>query len=161
SLGHLETGGWLPLCHPLYGDALDFLSTQNVLVIAAAGNDDADMAYHSPSNCHGALAISAVDHLGDRADYSNWNREGRIFIAAPGGDLSVHEGWAGILSTRDAGDKEPAGELEQLFSGGTSAATAHVSGIASLAWGEDPEQRADVIKAILQETVQPFAYDSR
>src|SRR5690606_28496611 len=122
---------------------------------------DADMARHRPAHCDGILAVSAVDHLGERASYSNWNTEGRLFIAAPGGDLSRHGSRAGILATRDQGSSAPTGILQQFFTNGTSMAAAQVSGVAALAWGIDPDQRPDVIAAILQESVQPFPRDSR
>src|SRR5690606_25591041 len=66
-------------CHPLYDMALRAISTRNTLIFVSAGNDDADVAGDSPSNCFGALPVSAVGPFGERAEYSNWSRDGGIF----------------------------------------------------------------------------------
>jgi len=148
-------------CFPLYQSAIDKLRTRDVLIISSAGNDDADMARHRPAHCDGILAVSAVNHLGERASYSNWNRDGKLFIAAPGGDIRTYGSQAGILATMDSGTTQPTGQLQQLYTNGTSMAAALVSGVASLAWSMDPGQRPDVVAAILHESVQPFARNSR
>ena len=143
-------------CLPLYATAVDALKNKDVLLIAAAGNDDEDAALFAPATCDGVLAVSAVDHQGDRAGYSNWNNNGELFIAAPGGDVLAHGFSGGILAGHDEGDKRPTGKLVYTYSGGTSMAAAHVSGVASLALSMDPAQRGEVVAAVMRSAVQPF-----
>jgi|GEM_PF-1408767 len=161
SLGVTLESTKMATCNPLYQIAFNMIHARDILVVSSAGNDSTDMARHSPAHCDGPLAVSAVDYMGELASYSNWNKDGGIFIAAPGGDVSKHDGWSGIPATKDRGSTEPTGELAQYFTSGTSMAAAQVSGVASLVWSIDPEQRAEVITAILSETVQPFGPDTR
>ena len=161
SLGALNDEDGDEGCNPLYDIAFRILNTHNVMIIASAGNDDDDTALYEPANCFGVLAVSAVGPYGDRAPYSNWNKEGEIFIAAPGGDWKNHGDYALIVATADTGDMEPNGVLQAVYSSGTSMAAPHVSGVASLAWGIDPGQRPDIIAAMMYATAQPFASDSR
>src|SRR5690606_31197772 len=160
SLGLLIDEDDDPGCNRLYNEAFRILSTRNVMVVASAGNDDDDAARHEPSSCFGVLSVSAVGPYGDRASYSNWNTDGEIFLAAPGGDRENGD-FALIVATADTSDKEPDGVLKMVYSSGTSMAAPHVSGVASLAWGLDPGQRPDIIAAIMYATSQPFASDSR
>ena len=79
-------------------DAVGDAVAQGVLVVAAAGNYQADapgqLVY--PAACAGAISVAATDPKNQVAWYSQQN--GSVSLAAPGGDTGQGIG-AGILST--------------------------------------------------------------
>ncbi len=87
----------------------------NVLLVAAAGNDGCD-CLHVPASLPGVLAVGAMDEAGIPLDFSNW---GEAYLQngllAPGKDI------LGAM---------PGGGVRQLS--GTSFATPVVSGVAAL-----------------------------
>ncbi|HHX82022.1 MAG TPA: S8 family serine peptidase, partial [Pseudomonadaceae bacterium] len=144
-------------CSSLYQTAFNTLRNQyDVIVVASAGNDSGDAALHQPSSCEGPVSVAAVDHRGERASYSNWSDEGYIDIAAPGGDRQRYGTDGYLVGVGDTGEKEPTGESVINWTGGTSAAAAHVSGALSLAIRIDPLQHTDLLLAVMLETAQPF-----
>ncbi|NET50103.1 MAG: PatA/PatG family cyanobactin maturation protease, partial [Merismopedia sp. SIO2A8] len=76
--------------------AIDYCRTQNVLIVAAAGNDGCD-CLHVPASLSAVLAVGALDEQGEPLMSSNWgeryNNKGilapgeNILGAAPGGGL--------------------------------------------------------------------------
>ena len=157
SLGRSGEGS----CSSLYQTAFTTLRNHyDVIVVASAGNDSADAALHQPSSCEGPVSVAAVDHRGERASYSNWNDEGYIDIAAPGGDRQRYGTDGYLVGVGDTGEKEPTGESFINWTGGTSAAAAHVSGALSLAIRVDPLQHTDLLLAVMLETAQPFGVGS-
>jgi serine protease len=105
---------------PLMQEAIErVLSSTQIIMVAAAGNDSEPVMY--PAAYPGVIAVGAVDYneygTPSIASYSNWGPE--IDVVAPGGDSYA------ILST-SAG---PA-PYEKLT--GTSMATPHVSGVVGL-----------------------------
>lgn len=152
SLGGIRQQG----CNSLYRDAFDELTARGVLIVASAGNDNREAAHQQPGNCMGAVTVGAVDHLGDRASYSNWSEVGVVNISAPAGDGTVHGPDGGLMAVGDGGDTQPTGNLTTYWTSGTSGAAALVSGSLSLALSLDPQQHPDLLVSILYETAQPF-----
>jgi len=107
-----EADGWLE-------NAVRLCQEQNVLLVAAAGNDGCD-CLHVPAALPAVLAVGAMDEHGHPLDFSNWGdtyqQQG---ILAPGED---------ILGAKPGGGTE-------RFSG-TSFATPIVSGVAALLLSE-------------------------
>src|SRR5690606_28841412 len=70
-------------CGPVLQRAITEVLARGALVVAAAGNDDDDVAQHWPANCNGVVAVAATSRDGSRAHYSNAGTG--IAVAAPGG----------------------------------------------------------------------------
>ncbi len=120
------------------------------VIAIAAGNDNDDAANSSPGNCDGVITVAAIGRTGQKASYSNYGA--LVEIAAPGGD-----GSSGVLSTLNDGltSPDPAG-YEYVFYEGTSMATPHVAGIASLILSEKPSLTPAQVMATIQATARAF-----
>ena len=118
-----------------YSAAVQYAIEQGCIVIAAAGNSNADSRNYSPANADGIIAVAAVDELLLRAPFSN--RVGGIKrgIAAPG---------VGIYSTVP-------GDEYRAYSG-TSMACPFVAGLLGVMKSIDPNLDAATAYGILTDT---------
>jgi thermitase len=124
-------------CTIAHQEAIDYAWSHQVVVIAAAGNDGADVPVR-PGGCAHVLAVAAVTDDGARADFSNHGAW--VGVAAPGVD---------ILSLN------PSGGYERMS--GTSMAAPVVSGLAARVWaGCGPTTALAVIER-LTATADPIA----
>jgi thermitase len=114
----------------LLQEAVNRAIDAGVLVVAAAGNSGTESNAPSyPAAFPGVIAVAATDSTDVRAPYSTSGSY--VSIAAPG---------TGIYSTYPGG---------YATMSGTSAAAAHVSGMASLIWSQNPALKAsDVFETI-------------
>jgi len=67
--------------HPTVAKALEYARLNNVIVVAAAGNDSA-LIDKFPASSVNAISVAAVDSFGSKADFSNYSSN--IDLAAPG-----------------------------------------------------------------------------
>ncbi|MEL6105541.1 MAG: S8 family serine peptidase, partial [Planctomycetota bacterium] len=117
-------------------DAIEESQNQDLLFVAAAGNDssDNDVEPHYPSSydLDNVVAVASITSTGSVSSFSNTGANS-VDLAAPG---------SSILST------EPDGQYG--YKSGTSMATPHVAGVAALAWStnENASYR-DVRDAVL------------
>ncbi len=115
--------------------AFDSAYASGILNVAAAGNDgNSKMSY--PASYGSVMSVAAVDSSGNVANFSQYNSQ--VEIAAPG---------VGINSTYNDGNYKSLN--------GTSMATPHVSGVAALVWGNNPnctvQQLRDGLNASAQD----------
>lgn len=118
-------------------DAIDNAIANGITVVAAAGNDSKPIVAF-PANHTPVIAVSALDHSGFKAPYSNYGSE--IDFCAPGGGepnpLSILD-WVAktILSTIYFKDDNT---NDYTFMIGTSMAAPHISGLAALLYSKNP-----------------------
>jgi subtilisin family serine protease len=111
------------------------------LFVAAAGNsagdNDAAPVYPASYDVDNIISVAAVDNDGRLAGFSCYGRSS-VDLAAPG--VQVLSCWA-------------AGDQSFVFLSGTSMATPHVAGVASLVWSANPSMTmAQVRSRILGST---------
>jgi subtilisin family serine protease len=114
------------------------LTGRGIVVVAAAGNDDADACNASPARAPEAITVAASDRNDRRASFSN--KGTCVDLFAPG-----HQ----IVSAWHTGDT-----ATRTLSG-TSMAAPHVAGAAALHLGARPQAKPDgVTRALLAATVE-------
>lgn len=111
------------------------------LFVAAAGNaarnNDLRPYYPAGFQLDNIISVAAVNNRGDLASFSNWGAKS-VHVAAPG---------VNILSTTPGG--------KYTFYSGTSMATPHVTGVASLLWAKYPSLSYKKIKKRLIKSSRP------
>ncbi|MGH8849673.1 MAG: S8 family peptidase, partial [Casimicrobiaceae bacterium] len=132
-----------------YQGAIDTALSAGAVVTIAAGNDNQDASLSSPGNCNGVITVAAIGRQGQRAAYSNFGA--LVEIAAPGGDFSD----SGVLSTLNSGVTFRRSYIYADYYG-TSMATAHVAGIASLILSANPSLTPAQVLAVIQNTARAF-----
>ncbi len=151
---NLSLGGTNP-CNPAYHSVFGSAFSHGVTraIVAAAGNDGADVSTTEPANCSEVIAVAATTVVGSLASYSNFGSG--IAVAAPGGsgpDLANR----GIAILTNDGTTGPGGDA-WTKSAGTSFAAPMVSGVASLVLGLAPSLTAAQLRALLTSAVSPFS----
>ncbi|MEV5438853.1 S8 family serine peptidase [Streptomyces sp. NPDC052682] len=115
-------------CTSATQSAINAAVNRGTTVVVAAGNDNDNVANHSPGNCNNVISVAATNRTGAKASYSNYGS--LVDISAPGGQTST--GTAnGILSTLNSGTKTPSTESYAYYQG-TSMATPHIAGLVAL-----------------------------
>jgi serine protease len=130
-------------CSQTMQAAANFAADHGALVIAAAGNGSAaDSRNYTPASCDGVMPVVALNRDGTRRSDSNVGGD----VAAPGESLS----------TGNSGITNPASDSYVQYAG-TSAAAAHVSGVAALIISHRPQLEPEQVRAILGASARPFA----
>ena len=145
SLGGSSPGGCSATSYP---DAINQIKAKGVLIVVAAGNSDAEAATFVPASCDGIMTVGAVGPEGYRASYSNYSQQNKVTISAPGGDMSSYGNSGGIYSTVNTGKTVPE-YSGYAYMQGTSQATPHVAGVASLALALDPQISPEMLQISL------------
>ncbi len=119
----------------LLQDAIDYAWSQNVVLVAATGNDASSTPTY-PAGDHGVIGVSATDLNDNLAFFSNYGPD--VFVAAPGTD---------ILTTDLNGN--------YVSISGTSASAAIVAGVAAFQKAVDMSLSNGVIVGRLASTADP------
>lgn len=111
--------------HPSVEKALEYARSNNVYVVAAAGNDSAQVNRY-PASSENAISVAAVDSFGIKADFSNYSTT--VKLVAPG--TGIYASYPGNQYARWEG---------------TSFATPFVTGQAALLFALNPNASWDEI----------------
>jgi serine protease len=152
SLGGGDSGG----CNPAYQDAINQVNAAGAVVVVAAGNGNT-VSNSSPDSCNGVINVAATNRSGGKASYSNFGD--KVAISAPGGEAFFTSDPNGVLSTYNTGTTTPAADTYGYLQG-TSFATPHVAGIASLMLSANPNLNPAQVRSILQSTARIFPVGS-
>jgi serine protease len=137
-------------CGPILQAAVTEAVTAGSVVVAAAGNDNVDVAQRWPANCNGVISVGATSLDGSRAFYSN--RGEQLSLSAPGGGIG---GSIPVLRNTGSTTPDPAGPTygQQV---GTSLSAPLVSGTVSLMQVLAPTLTPAEVQAMLESTARAF-----
>jgi serine protease len=124
-------------------EAITAARSRGAVVIAAAGNANANAANATPASCRGVVAVSSVGRTAQKSWFSNYGFT--VALSAPG---------ESIMSTINTGTTVPASD-DYGFQDGTSMAAPHVAGVAALMLSANPSLTTDVVTRVLQATTKP------
>jgi subtilisin family serine protease len=146
----------------------------DVVVVAAAGNSNADVATFYPAALRGTIAVAAVDHDDNKASFSNYGDE--IDVTAPGGGetepAGAYQPERSILSLASSGVSDSMSGYGQLFvdpdhhylrQAGTSMASPHVAGVAALVRAAHPDWTSEQVRGVIRFTahdLDPAGWDN-
>jgi len=141
-------------CDAMTQSAIDLAVGRGATVVVAAGNENDDVAMHSPGNCARVIAVGATGYSGQRAGYSNHGSG--VDISAPGGAGVEGSPNGYIWSTHNTGATVPEGD-RYVGMTGTSMAAPHVSGIVALMQSVAPDRlTATQVEGLLTTSARPF-----
>lgn len=137
-------GSQSPLSFSL-NNAIEYANQNDVLFVAAAGNDaqNNDSSSFSPSNAinDNVISVAAINRSGNLAGFSNYGAN-NVDIAAPG--VSIHSSIA-------------SNDNRYANFNGTSMAAPHVAGVAALLKSHYPNITIAQYRSSLLETTTPLA----
>lgn len=137
---NMSLGG--PVSSRILKSACDYAEKKGVTIVCAAGNEGRERISY-PAAYPSCLAVAAVGPAGTLAPYSSYGKE--LSLAAPGGDMSEGQS-GGVLQNTIIN-----GQDDYFFFQGTSMASPHVAGVATLVIGcglRDPKK----VRQVLEET---------
>jgi uncharacterized repeat protein (TIGR01451 family) len=140
-------------CSATWQNAINAITAAGATVVVAAGNSNANASGFSPASCTGVISVAAVGKTGGRAYYSNFGTS--VKIAAPGGEQYSVNDPNGVLSSLNTGATSPGADT-YIYYQGTSMATPHVVGIASLMLSVNPSLTPAQVLSNIQSTARVF-----
>jgi len=139
-------------------DAIQNALLNEVLVVAASGNNNDLTNVSCPAAFDEALAVGATNHKDERWEWNSSqgsNGGSRLDVVAPGGsETSTSNGTDGIYSTKANGTYG--------YESGTSMSTPHVTGLAALLLAYDTNLAAPDVRSVIEATVDdlgPAGFD--
>ena len=139
--------GLFKTCPASMQDAINAVTEQGVVVVAAAGNRGVPTDYFAPAGCQNVVTVAGGDARGYLAPYSNYGTA--VDILAPGGDLTRDDDGDGnpdgVLSTKTAENcADPltgaaVSTCYYAYEQGTSMATPHVAAALALIKSKRPD----------------------
>jgi len=146
---NLSLGGF-GTCDQSVQAAVDDALAQGAVVVAAAGNESADVQDFTPANCSGVITVAAHNLAANLTSYSNFGRG--VSLSAPGGDFPL-DGL--ILSTGNDGTTVPQNPT-YVSGAGTSFSAPLVSGTAALMLARNPLLTSGRVLDIITGTARDF-----
>ncbi|AQS58625.1 S8 family serine peptidase [Desulforamulus ferrireducens] len=119
-------------------DAVAYAHSKGIVVVAAAGNDGANVDDYCPANIESCITVSAVDENNHISSFSNFGS--KIDIAAPGTNI--------LSSVPDLADVDGKRDGYTTYTG-TSMAAPFISGAAALIKANRPVFTVNEIQTIL------------
>jgi subtilisin family serine protease len=138
----------------LMNDSIELAYNEGIVLVASAGNEDTSKICY-PAACKEVIAVAGTDHDDERMYIREWNIISNygywIDVAAPG------EWTYTTMPTYHVTLNDYGMDKNYSFGAcGTSAACAHVSGLAGLILSKNPSYSPDKIKAIIRANVDPY-----
>lgn len=149
--------GLFKTCPASMQDAINAVTEQGVVVVAAAGNRGVPTEFFAPAGCQNVVTVAGGDARGHLAPYSNYGDA--VDVLAPGGDLTRDDDGDGnpdgVLSTKTAENCEDpltgssVATCFYAYEQGTSMATPHVAAALALIKSKRPELESDELVSTL------------
>jgi serine protease len=141
SLGDSDKMG----CSAAYQSVINAVLARGITraIVASAGNDDDDVANHTPANCQNVISVAATNSNGDKASFSNF---GAVTLSAPGNNIYV---------LVNSGLQGPIDDTVNRYSG-TSFSAPMVTGAVSLMLALAPSLTTAQIRSILTTSAKAF-----
>jgi thermitase len=122
-------------------DAINYAHDHNVLVVAAAGNDNKEEKYYPAAYDH-VIAVAATDKEDKKASFSNYGTW--VDISAPGVSILSTMPTYHVKMNDDGYDEN------YDYMSGTSMSTPLVAGVAALVMSENPNLDPDQVEETLE-----------
>lgn len=135
-------------CGSTYQDAINYAVNNGTTVVVSAGNSNVNASNSRPANCNNVITVAASDRTGSRASYSNYGTT--VEITAPGGGSGN-----GVASTINTGSTVQGADGYAYYQG-TSMAAPHISGLAAILYGLDPEITPAEVLQLIQANARPM-----
>ncbi len=125
------------------GDAIDYAVSMGAVVVFSAGNDNYDVNRDALRNKANILLVGSTDTGDIKSDFSNWG--GKVDISAPGGNSAnstSNADYLNILSLLASTNTFSSGltvDTNFVRIRGTSMAAPHITGLAALIVGLNPD----------------------
>ncbi|MCK4947724.1 MAG: S8 family serine peptidase [Candidatus Aureabacteria bacterium] len=139
---------------PILEDAVNYAHAFGCVIVAAAGNSNADVANYRPAGFTNVITVASSDHNDAKSYFSNWGV--KIDVAAPGSGISNpppnYEPVRNILSLRAEGKAYSELVVGEKYyrQAGTSMACPHVSGLAALVISKNPNLTNEEVRQIIR-----------
>ncbi|MEO1305894.1 MAG: S8 family serine peptidase [Pseudomonadota bacterium] len=159
--------GLFKTCPASMQDAINSVTEQGVVVVAAAGNRGVPTDYFAPAGCQNVVTVAGGDARGYMAPYSNYGAA--VDLLAPGGDLTRDDDGDGnpdgVLSTKTAENcADPltgaaVSTCYYAYEQGTSMATPHVAAALALIKSKRPDLTSEELVSTLMSGVSSISGD--
>ena len=160
--------GLFKSCPASMQDAIDAVTAEGVIVVAAAGNNRISTDFYAPAGCRNVVTVAGGDARGFLAPYSNYGDA--VDILAPGGDLSRDDDGDGnpdgVLSTKTAENcldpvsGDTVSTCYYSFEQGTSMAAPHVAAALALIKAKRPDLSASELVSRLSDGLSVISGDA-
>lgn len=142
-------------CSEVQRQLFSEIAQRGILVVAAAGNANANVNNLAPANCANVIAVGATDFRGYRANYSNYGAG--IDIMAPGGNSQMDRSGDGLPDGILSLGLDLSGEFGYSLIAGTSMASPHVGALLAAMKTLEPDLRPEQALNILSKTASPLS----